>query len=93
MKKSLVFASGQVVTLISTKLPQSVEHKAEQLIEQIALGEVKQGAKKKILKRNKTWVSLRVTRRYRLVVKRTNLESGPYICMPHNQFDKRVNSL
>ncbi|BAC94957.1 hypothetical protein [Vibrio vulnificus YJ016] len=41
----------------------------------------------KVIQRKKRWLSYRVNRNYRLLVRRSCCHSGPYYCVSHDEFE------
>ncbi|WP_427916241.1 hypothetical protein [Shewanella algae] len=66
-------------------------HRAERLIVRIMAKDVVRGMRPKVLKGNKRWLSYRVNRKYRLLVRRECNNTGPFYCLSHNDFDHWVN--
>lgn len=91
MDKNIVVINETCVVLKSHHVPESMLIKARTMIGHIHSGSIKSGARPKQLKRNKSWLSIRLNRSYRLLVTRRSLFVGPYFCLTHNQFDKWVN--
>lgn len=82
---------GSEVKVVASKASPATMEMARSLIMTICQGQVRQGTRVKVLQRNKKWLSYRINRRYRLLVKRKCSMIGPYYCMSHNEFDKWVN--
>lgn len=92
MISKYVNVNGDVeIELVASKASPVTMEMAKLLIMKIFKGEVRQGTRTKVLQRNKRWLSYRINRRYRLLVKRKYSMVGPYYCMSHNEFDKWEN--
>ncbi len=82
---------GSKIEIVASKVSPAIMDKAKTLVTKIFSDEVRRGARPKVIRRNKRWLSYRINRRYRLLVKRRCSTVGPYYCMSHNEFDKWVN--
>lgn len=92
MNSKYVYVNGDSeVEVVASKASPATMDMAKILIMKICTGEVRRGTRPKVLQRNKKWLSYRINRRYRLLVKRKCTMVGPYYCMSHNEFDKWIN--
>lgn len=91
ISKFVKVKDGSEIEVVASKASPAIMEMAKSLIISISQGQVRQGSRVKVLQRKKKWLSYRINRRYRLLVKRQCLMIGPYYCMSHNKFDKWVN--
>ncbi|MGR5243374.1 hypothetical protein ACP3VU_01085 [Vibrio sp. PNB23_22_6] len=82
---------GSKIKIIASKASPAVMDMAKSLVTRIYADQIRRGARPKVIQRNKRWLSYRINRRYRLLVKRRCSTVGPYYCMSHNEFDNWVN--
>lgn len=69
-------------------IPCSLRKKVRQEISDLRkLG--KRSRRWKKLSNKKDWISCKLNKCYRLVVRLSSVSSGPYICMNHSDYDKR----
>ena len=69
-------------------IPFSLQKKAlQEISDLLKLG--KRSRRWRKLSNKKDWISCKLNRCYRLVVRLSRVSTGPYICMNHSDYDKR----
>ncbi|ODQ00714.1 hypothetical protein [Salinivibrio sp. SS2] len=87
MTKEIV-SDGVSVQIIMPKTSSRLLHQAEEVVVKILDHKISPGMHPKVIQTNKDWLSYRVNRKYRLLVKRSCISTGPYHCMSHKEFDR-----
>lgn len=91
VSKHVNVQDGIKIKIIASKASPAIMELARSLVAKICADEIRRGTRPEVIQRNKRWLSYRINRRYRLLVKRRSATVGPYYCMSHNEFDKWVN--
>lgn len=90
VKQEVKLDRATIMIIVKSNSSPRVIDLAKRLVESIFNGSLLSGARPKLLQRNKSWLSYRINRRYRLLVERTQARTGPYFCMSHNEFDNWI---